>query len=192
MWIEVNTGILITGFVIFLARIVDVSLGTMRTIAIVQGRLKTSFVLGFVEITVWILVIAKVLREVMENPVLVIFYAGGFATGTVVGMLIERKVALGYTALRVFIPATMKGAAATIREAGYLVTVFNGEGVSGPVTELYIVCRRKELKEAIGLVKKAAPDAFYVVESGTSCDVSRVIHPFMQQPTGWRAVFKKK
>lgn len=181
---------ILLGIAVFLARVADVSIGTMRTISIIQGRVKTAFVLGFFEIIIWLVVIAKVLDVVLERPLLAIFYSGGFATGSVVGIMIERRIAMGHTVLRIFNPHSGKSLATRIRQGGYSVTTFEGEGLRGPVTELYIVCRRRDIRKILKIAREAAPDSYYVIDQG--CDVSSSLHPTLQQPTGWRSVFKKK
>ena len=82
----------VLGVIIFFARIIDVSVGTLRTISIIQGRTKMAFYLGFIEISMWLAVLSAVLKKVMENPMLAIFYAAGFSTGNVVGILIEKNL----------------------------------------------------------------------------------------------------
>jgi uncharacterized protein YebE (UPF0316 family) len=181
---------LITGIVVFLVRIVDVSLGTIRTISTVQGRTRTAFLLGFVEVSMWLGVIAAIVNRVAERPVLGIFYALGFSTGNVVGILIERRLAFGHTVLRVF--AAKKGAelAQEVRAAGHPATCFEGTGAKGRVIEVVAVCRRRDLPEILKIVGEVAPDAFYVTEP---VGIVRTLRsPTMQPPTGWRAVLKKK
>ena len=85
---------IITGILLFFARVVDVSMGTIRTISIVHGRTKMAFFLGFLEIGMWLAVISAVVSKIYERPILGIFYALGFSTGSVVGILIEKKLAL--------------------------------------------------------------------------------------------------
>ena len=85
--------ILITGLFVFAARICDVSIGTIRTIMTVQGRTVISFILALFEITIWVLVASTVINQVHEKPLLVIFYAFGYATGNVVGILVEKQLA---------------------------------------------------------------------------------------------------
>ena len=82
---------LLLGLLIFLARVVDVSLGTIRTIVIVQGKTLVAFVLGFIEVLIWITIVSTVVHRITETPVLVLFYALGFATGNVVGIIMERR-----------------------------------------------------------------------------------------------------
>jgi uncharacterized protein YebE (UPF0316 family) len=181
---------LLTGILVFLIRIVDVSLGTIRTISTVQGRTRTAFLLGFVEVSMWLAVIAAIVNRVAEKPVLGIFYALGFSTGNVVGILIERRLAFGHTVLRVF--TTREGArlADEMRKAGHPATCFEGSGASGPVTEVVLVSRRKDLPQVLEIVGEVVPDAFYVTEPVGSIRTTR--RPTMQPPTGWRAVLKRK
>ena len=124
---------LTTGILIFLARICDVSLGTVRTIVMVQGRGAIAFVLGIFEILIWITVVSTVVPRVGQEPLLAVFYALGFATGNLVGIAVERKIALGFMVLRVFTRTAGKPIADRLRTSGQRVTIFHGEGMQGPV-----------------------------------------------------------
>jgi len=130
--------VLSTGLLIFAARIIDVSIGTVRTIATVQGRTAVSFCLAIVEITIWVTVAGTVINQIREQPVWVVFYAFGYATGNVVGILVERKLAFGMVILRVITRHAGQAIADALRAKGQPVTIFMGEGVRGPVAELYI------------------------------------------------------
>jgi len=182
--------ILLTGILIFLARIMDVSLGTLRTISIVQGRTWAAFWLGFVEIIIWLWVVSAVIPHVREIPVLAIFYAFGFAFGNMVGIRLEKLLAFGHIIIRVISKKHFAKMADTIREAGFAVTTFQGEGLSGPVIELYIVCRRRDFMGIIRMVHSIEPDAFYFTEQVGS--VSKLYRPTLTPVTGWRAILKKK
>ena len=85
----------VLGILVFFARIIDVSVGTFRTISIVHGRTKIAFFLAIIEISVWLIVLSQVLPRVVEKPLLGVFYAFGFATGNVVGILVEKRLAMG-------------------------------------------------------------------------------------------------
>ena len=178
------------GVIVFLARIVDVSMGTLRTISIVQGRTKIAFFLAFIEISVWLLVLSAVLPKVMTSPLLGFFYAFGFASGNVVGILFEKRLAMGYANFRIITSTHAKEITEAIREKGYAVTTFEGEGKEGKVTEVYVACERKALPGLIKLVKEIEPDAFYIAEQAGF--VSKIRRPTMVPATGWRAVQKKK
>jgi len=185
-----DTATLLLGLLVFAARVGDVALGTLRTLAIVQGRTRLSFVLGFVEVGMWLVVIAAVLDKVSHKPVLGAFYALGFATGNIVGIKLEQRIALGDVVLRVICATCGPRLAERIRAAGFGVTTFAGEGLHGPVTMLFVVCRRRDLKPILRLVDEVAPDAFFTTEPVGN--VLRLNRPGERTATGWRAVLKKK
>ena len=178
------------GGLIFFARIIDVSVGTLRTISIVQGRTKVAFFLAFIETSVWLIVLSQVLPKVMHTPLLGVFYAFGFASGNVVGILVEKRLAMGYTNFRVITTKFAKEITNSLREKGFAVTNFEGEGKDGKVTEIYVVSDRKNLPALIKVVKEIEPDAFYIAEQAGI--VSKIRRPTMVPATGWRAVQKKK
>jgi len=180
----------VTGLIVFFARVTDVTLGTVRTISIVHGRTRIAFALGFVEVSVWLLVVAKVLQEVAREPALIIFYALGFSTGNVVGILLERRIAFGNTVLRVISAERGAQIAEILRAAGYAVTTFLGEGLNGVVSMLVVVFPRKELEDVLTLVKKVSPEAFYVTEQASQ--VSRLYRPNLGSSNGWNTILKKK
>ena len=183
-------GTLATGILIFLARICDVSLGTVRTIVTVQGRGVVAFFLAIFEILIWITVITTVVQKVNEQPILALFYALGYATGNLVGIAVERKIALGFMVLRVFTRSAGRALTERLREMGQPVTVFRGEGMRGPVDELYIACRRRDLKQILAIVNAEDPESFYLTEMAR--DVCRTIRPLATECSGWRSVFKRK
>lgn len=185
-----DPGTLLTGVIIFVARVVDVSLGTVRTISTVQGRTKTAFFLGFVEVSMWLIVISTVINMMTQKPILGVFYALGFSTGNVVGILVEKRLAFGHIVLRIISSQRGREMAGKMRESGFGVTTFQGEGLNGSVTELFVVSRRKDLRNLLDIATAADPAAFYFTEQ--ACSVNRIYRPFLQQPTGWRAIFKKK
>jgi uncharacterized protein YebE (UPF0316 family) len=180
----------ILGIIVFLARIIDVSMGTLRTISIVQGRTKVAFFLAIIEISVWLTVLSAVLPKVLETPLLGVFYAIGYATGNVVGILVEKRLAMGYANLRIITMHYAKEISFALRGKGFAVTTFEGEGKDGKVTEVYVACERKALPGLIKLVKEIEPDAFYIAEQAGF--ISKIRRPTMIPTTGWRAVMKKK
>ena len=156
--------ILLTGLIIFAVRIVDVSVGTFRMLAIVSGRTFLALFLGFIEVSLWLIVMSKVLSEITDKPLLGLFFALGFAAGNAVGIILDKKIALGHLVLKVFSMGEGKMIAEKIRRTGFPVTTFNGEGESGAITELNIVCRRRELKRVVQTVKLLDSEAFYITE----------------------------
>jgi uncharacterized protein YebE (UPF0316 family) len=190
MSLGLTWGTFLLGVVIFFARVLDVSVGTMRTISIVQGKTRDAFFLGLIEVSVWLAVVTTVVNKVMEHPLLAVFYAFGFSTGNVVGIKLERKVAFGHTVLRVITPERGEEMATAVRAAGFPVTTFTGQGMTGPVVELYIVCRRRDLKRLVPIILDINPNAFYITEQAGS--VSKLRRPFMAPRTDWRAIIKRK
>lgn len=185
-----DSQVLLTGFLVFAARICDVSIGTVRTIVTVQGRSVLAFCLAVFEVTIWITVVSTVINQISSMPILAIFYSLGYATGNVVGIQVEKKLAFGMIILKVFTQKDGQKMADAFRAQRQPVTVFNGEGMSGPVTELYIVCRRRELRRMIPRVREIDPDAFYVVEMAR--DVSKILKPVCTPLGGWRQRHNRK
>ncbi|HEY3476388.1 MAG TPA: DUF2179 domain-containing protein [Anaerolineales bacterium] len=148
---------------IFLARLVDVSLGTLRIIFLSRGRKYLAPLLGFVEVLIWITVVSQVVGGA-QNIVAYLAYAAGFAVGNYAGMLIEEKLAIGTLVVRVILPQDGAELIDRLRMAGYGVTYVNGHGASVPVMLIYTVVMRKELSRVIDLIQEVHPKAFFTVE----------------------------
>ena len=148
---------------IFLARVVDVSFGTIRIIFISRGQKLLAPLIGFFEILIWLVAIGKVMQN-LSNVYCYIAYAGGFAAGNFAGMWIEEKLAMGTLVVQII---TKKDACALIerlRSSGYGVTAVPAEGSTGPVHIIYSVIKRSGLQDFVGIVKKLNPQAFYSIE----------------------------
>ena len=124
------------------------------------------------------------------QPIWVVFYAFGYATGNVIGIKVEKRLAFGLIILKVLTRRYGKEIADTLRKNGQPVTVFAGEGMHGPINELYIACRRRDLKWILPKVQRIDPKAFYVIEQAR--DISRIIRPVMTPLGGWRTLNKRK
>lgn len=157
---------------------------------IVQGRTAVAFCLGFLEISIWLMVITATIGQVRENPWLGLFYALGFAAGNALGIKLERRLAFGHTILRVITRKDGDDMASVLRERGHAVTTFQGRGMEGPVTQLYIVCRRRDVIKLLELVRRMDPKAFFVTEMAGN--VSNILRPTGPPSTGWRSILKKK
>lgn len=148
---------------IFSLRIVDVSLDTMRVIFTIRGRRGLAAVLGFAMALVWIFAVGNAVRHV--DSVLHIFaYAGGYATGTFVGITIERYVAYGVAMLRIVSPHGGVEMAEALRDRGYGVTEVMGQGREGRVEVLFAAVERSHLADVMGIVEHWDPGAFVTVE----------------------------
>ncbi|KPJ51007.1 hypothetical protein AMJ40_01265 [candidate division TA06 bacterium DG_26] len=180
---------LITPLLIFGARLCDVSLGTLRTIAVVRGKTVNAWIFGLLEILIWLMAISRVLTTLQTNVLNLVAYAIGFATGNVVGIMIERRLAMGNEVIRVI--SRSKGAeiARVLRKMGQGVTEFEGKGKDGPVTMLYIIAARTDVPEVLKRTREVDPECITILADVKTTSLR--IRSFTA-PTGWRAVVKKK
>lgn len=179
----------VIGVAIFLLRIVDVSIGTIRTIAMVQGHKGFAVVLGFFEVLVWILAVAQVVARIDDTPWLAPFYAGGFAAGVWVGMAIEKRLALGRYVIRIISRTRSPDIVAALRGRGHVLATFAGETTEGPVSLVFVSARGPRVREVLDEARAIDPDVFVLVEA--AMEWSENVYP-APHTTGWRAVFKKK
>jgi len=150
-------------FLIFVARIFDVSLGTVRVIFVSRGFKYLAPVVGFFEILIWLLAIGQIMKN-LSNPACYIAYAGGFALGNFVGIHIAEKLSLGLVMIRV---VTKKDAASLVdflKAENYGVTSVDGHGTSGQVKVVFTIVPRREARGVVELIKKFNPHAFYSIE----------------------------
>ncbi|MGE5630169.1 MAG: DUF2179 domain-containing protein [Caulobacteraceae bacterium] len=131
---------------VFLARIVDVSIGTVRTIMLVKGQRKIAAVLGFFEVMVYLIVLGKVVGNI-NKPVLIIAYCLGYATGNLMGSKLEEKLSIGRVFAQVIVKEMHVELVQKLREAGFGVTIFEGEGKDGKSYMLNIILERKKVED---------------------------------------------
>ncbi|MFH0765595.1 MAG: DUF2179 domain-containing protein [Calditrichota bacterium] len=148
---------------IFIARILDVSIGTVRVIFVARGMKILAPVLGFFEVLIWLLAIGQILQN-LTNWQNYLAYASGFATGNFVGMVLEGRLALGTAILRVITRTDAEDLVAHLREENYGVTSLSAQGKYGPVKVLFMLVARNDLPRAIELINRFHPHAFYSVE----------------------------
>ena len=169
---------LILPLLIFVLRICDVSLDTMRIIFMTKGYRKIAPFIGFFEILIWIVAITRIMQN-LNNWVTYVAYAAGFATGNYVGMLLDEKLAIGHELIRVITKIEPAGLAETLREAGFGVTTVKATGMQGEVGIHYIIVNRKNLKCAIEIIEQHSPTAFYTIENihfvNRPLDVNRIV-----------------
>ena len=148
---------------IFMARIIDVSLDTIRVIMISKGYRRLAPYIGFFQVLIWIFTITRIMEN-LDNWFTYLGYAAGFGLGTYVGMRIEEKMALGHELLRIITHAAADELIQALHKSGYPVTTVIGEGKDGKVGILFLILRRKVIKEVVALVKQYNPNAFYTIE----------------------------
>ncbi|HMU40914.1 MAG TPA: DUF2179 domain-containing protein [Pseudomonadota bacterium] len=154
--------VLLSCLVVFLARVSDVSLGTLRVVMVTQGRRGRAALLGFLEVLIWVFAVSKVLGN-LQKPMFAVAYAAGFACGNYVGLTLERWAAMGKQAVRVF---SRRGEelADRLRQQGFRVTVFHGMGRDGPVHMLYAETERRKMPCILSDARRIDPQCFYVVD----------------------------
>ena len=146
---------------IFFARLVDVSMGTMRQILIIRGRRGVASISAFFEIMIWILAISRVITE-LDKIYYMIAFALGFASGNYLGSYIEEKIALGYM-FAYIVPKRSGDLAHKLREAGFGVTVIHGIGLKGPEPIYNVLFRRRDTPRLLDIIKKYDRSAFYTL-----------------------------
>lgn len=151
------------GLFIFCLRLTDVTLGTLRILMTVRGRKLLAGVIGFVEVTIFVVAISQVVRNV-DNVWNVLGYAGGFAAGTMVGMTIEERLALGFSIVRIISANPNSPLGEAIRSAGFGATEIPGRGMNHAVDILEVVVRRADLPAVLQIVDRVDNKAFVTVE----------------------------
>jgi uncharacterized protein YebE (UPF0316 family) len=149
--------------VIFGLRIVDVSLATLRMLLSVRGVKYAAPLIGFFEVLVWITAVGTAIQH-LDSPLHLIGYASGFATGTLVGLLIEERMAIGVASIRVVSRHGGVELAEALRELGFGVTEFAGQGREGNVEVVDAVLRRRDLPNAMKEIDYWDPDAFVTIQ----------------------------
>ena len=148
---------------IFFARIADVSIGTLRIMFISKGLKYLAPVVGFFEILIWLLAIGQIFQN-LTNPIYYIAYAGGFAAGTFVGIVIEGKLSIGTELVRIITQKEAPKLVEALNTQGYIVTHDDVEGRGGPVKIIYVVIDRHDAPNIVKIIKKYNPNAFYSIE----------------------------
>lgn len=155
--------LLLSAASIFLLRIADVSIGTLRIGMLVRGQRALAGILSFIESLVWLVAAAQVLSN-LDAPIKFVAYAGGYATGTMLGATIERWLAIGSVMVRIASPVATPSPADRLREAGYRVTVMNASGRDGEVRVAFTVVPRRKARDVMRLIEQVNPRAFVTME----------------------------
>lgn len=171
---------------IFVARILDVSIGTIRIVFVSRGNKLVAPLLGFFEVLIWLLAIGQIMRN-LSNIACYLAYGGGFAAGTFIGLLIEEKLAIGVVLVRIITGRDATELIANLRAAQYGVTSIPAQGESGRVDVVYTVIRRSRLDDVIDIIKRFNPKAFYSIENVRY--VSEGIFPPRLRPRGYISIF---
>lgn len=150
--------------VIFCMRICDMTLDTLRIIFMTKGFRRLAPIIGFFEILIWIIAITRIMRNI-DNWICYVAYAGGFATGNYVGMLVDEKLAIGHELIRAFTRMDATKLAGALRTEGFGVTTVKAGGMQGDVGILYIVANRKHQKHVTEIIQQYDPKAFVTIQA---------------------------
>jgi uncharacterized protein YebE (UPF0316 family) len=148
---------------IFCARIIDVSLGTIRIILVSKGIRGLAAVLGFIEVLIWIIAIGQIMQN-LTNFMNYLGYASGFATGTYVGVFIENKLSIGKVVIRIITKRDSTDLLEYLLINDYHLTTMDAEGRFGNVKIIFLVLKRKEVPQLISIINRFNPNAFYTIE----------------------------
>jgi len=154
----------IVPLLIFIARVMDVSLGTLRFIFLSKGYRKLAPLLGFLEVLIWVIAVREVLLN-LRNIACFLAYGAGFAAGNYVGMWLEEKLSIGTVLLRVVMRNSYAAFTEFMKENNYGYTLVDGEGTVERVKILFSVLKRKNLNHVLATLSRANPRAFYTIET---------------------------
>jgi uncharacterized protein YebE (UPF0316 family) len=164
---------------IFFARVVDVSLGTIRIIFISRGMKTIAPLVGFVEVIVWLLAIGQIMQNITD-VYCYLAYGAGFATGTFIGMLIENRLAMGISLMHIIATDGAESLIEDLKQAGCGVTVVDAQGLFQRVKLIFSVVKRKQIRPIVQLIQQHNPSALYLVEDVRTVS-SRIIHDWHRE-----------
>ncbi len=148
---------------IFLMRVCDMTLDTLRVLVVMRGKKSVAWIFGFFQSAIFVMAISTVLSH-LDNPLNMVGYAAGFATGNVVGIMIEERLAIGHVHLRII--SSRRGAVISekLRESGYAVTEIPARGKDGTVSLIVVSVLRKNAKAIEEMIREVDEDAFLTAE----------------------------
>jgi len=163
-----STNVWMIALLIFASRVLNMALDTLRMMFVMRGMKPLTFILGFFQTVVFVYALGSVISD-LNNPVNTVAYALGFATGNVTGMMIEKRLALGYINITIISPTNGRQIAETLRGEGHAVTEIPARGKDGAVEVLECSVQRKFAKQVQDIALEADADAFI-----TSRDIQRI------------------
>jgi uncharacterized protein YebE (UPF0316 family) len=167
---------------ICLARICDVTIGTIRIMYVARGIKVLSAILGFFEVLIWLFAIGQIISN-LTNVVNYIAFATGYALGNYIGITIEEKLSVGVLMLRIITRDKTDTLVNALREAGFGITTVDGQGIYGPVDVIFTVINRTDLKGVVEIIKEHHPQAIYSVQDVKSVSTAPFPHPSADERT---------
>ena len=148
---------------IFILRVANMSLDTVRVMMVMRGRRLAAWILGFIQTVIYVGVLTTVIQD-LTNVLNLVAYAGGFATGNVVGMWVEERLAIGHINLRIISPKLGNAIVKRLRDNGYAVTEIPARGKDGAVTLLNASLYRRQVGVVMAIVQDVDAEAFMTAE----------------------------
>jgi uncharacterized protein YebE (UPF0316 family) len=148
---------------IFFARILDQSIGTMRLIFISKGLKYIAPFLGFFEVIIWLLAVGQIMQH-LDNWLSYIAYGAGFAMGNFIGIKLEERLSLGTVIIRVILSHESPELVNSLKAQNFGLTLVDGEGAKGRIKIIFSIIRRKEIQGFVNTVHEYNPTAFYTIE----------------------------
>ncbi|MBL7905090.1 MAG: DUF2179 domain-containing protein [Bacteroidales bacterium] len=148
---------------IFLARISDQTIGTLRLIFLSKGQKGLAPFLGFFEVIIWLLAVGQIMKH-LDNVLCYVAYGGGFAMGNYIGMVLEEKLSIGNVLVRIIPRKDTSELIAYLRQQNYGVTSVEAEGAMGKVNIVFSIIKRKDVEHVVSIINQFNPNAFYTIE----------------------------
>lgn len=175
---------LVIAILIFLGGLLYISLDTLRILFVNRGLRMLATLLGFLEVIVFLLAVSQVLSGPL-SLLRMLAYAGGFAAGTLIGMLIESRMAMGHLLARVITQVDAEELALALRNRKFGITTIAAQGLDGDVRILFAVISRKAMEDFIATVQEFNPNAFVTFEDVRSVRAGYVPPPSLPQTWRW-------
>jgi len=169
---------------VFVAELCVVTFGTVRIIFVARGMKVLAPLLGFFEVTLWLFAIGQIMQN-LANIGCYLAFAAGFCCGNYLGILIEKRLAIGTLLVRIITNKEPEELVEGLRAAGYGLTTVDGRGVTGPVKIVLTVVKRKELEAVVTIIKGFDAHAFYSVDEVQSAEAG--VFPTAKER--WRGAF---
>jgi uncharacterized protein YebE (UPF0316 family) len=159
---EVFTWVILP-ILIFISRIFDQSIGTLRMIFVSKGLKVLAPLLAFFESIIWLVAVSQIMKH-LDNVMCYVAYGGGFAMGNYIGILLDEKLSIGDVIIRLIIKEQNEALVEKLISMNHGITLIDGEGSQGKVKILLSIIHRKDVKAFIAEVKQVNPDIFYSIE----------------------------
>jgi uncharacterized protein YebE (UPF0316 family) len=154
---------IILPLLIFLSRIADQSIGSMRLIFLAKGFKFIAPMLGFFEVIIWLIAVSQIMKH-LDNVLCYIAYGAGFAMGNYIGMTLEERISIGTVLVRIIPNLNTEELIYALRTRNFGLTTIDANGSRGEVKIFISIINRKDLKEYIAIINKINPNAFYTIE----------------------------